>query len=140
MATTDELRRLDERFHAGMAGYDKEDHPPQHRWELGELLLEDQLSLAHKLYASTVLAARGGGLFPRDTYRLEAEQKYIELSAIVSGNVSDPENRKIEERYLANARKALDALAENQRRDDPRTRAAEESTTGPTKNGQITEE
>jgi hypothetical protein len=113
MATIDEVQRLKDRFDAAMVGYDNEDHPQQRRWELGELVLEDQLPLVLRLRASTFLAVRVGGRFPQETYRLAAEQIWRELSAILSGSTSGPEDREIEERYIADFRKVLDVLAEN---------------------------
>lgn len=136
MATSD----LKERFKSAMAGYDEENYPQQRRWELEELLLEDQLPLVFTLHANTVLAGRVGGRFPRETYRLAAEQTFSEVSAIVSRSKSGPEDREIEVRRLADVRKVLDVLVEKQRGEDPGPRAAQQPTTGSTKNGQITKE
>jgi hypothetical protein len=122
MATDDNTQTLEKRYRAAMGGTNKNKTVR----ELKELLLEDQLPISHRLIAHAALARRVDGWFQREEHRLAAEQVYSEISA---------EGHEVGKRNFGPIHAKLDELAEYQRREHPGPRAAEEPTTGPTKNG-----
>jgi hypothetical protein len=133
MATDDNAQSLEKRYRAAMNGTNKN----KTARELKELLLEDQLPISHRLIAHAALARGVDDWFQREEHRLAAEQVYSEISAEV---VSTVEGHEIGKRNVGPIRAKLDELAEYQCREDPGPRAAEEPTTEPAKDGQITRE
>jgi hypothetical protein len=133
MATDDNAQSLEKRYRAAMNGTNKNKTVR----ELKELLLEDQLPISHRLIAHAALARGVDDWFQREEHHLAAEQVYSEISAEV---VSTSEGHEMGKRNFGPIRARLDELAEYQRHEDPGLRAAEEPTTGPTKNGKTTEE
>jgi hypothetical protein len=94
--------------------------------ELEELLLEDQLQLEYRLTANMALATIVPCWFHREAHRLAAVQVHSELSA----RVATQEGHEIEivKRNYRAIGVLLDVVCEDQRREDPRPRAADKPT------------
>jgi hypothetical protein len=135
MATSNDTEslkaRLEERQEAAMAiGRDRDDCIR----ELEELLLEDQLQLVHRLTVNMVLAMDVPCWFHREAHRLAAVQAYSELSALVA--TQEGHEIEIVKRNYRAIGVLLDVVCEDQRREDPRPRAADEPTIMLTSNEQ----